>query len=608
MATTEAQLVAKVKEIESKIQDIKDSTQLSLDEKKDRVKKLRFEIKKLNKARAGLAATEITAQAQKVADAAVAAANNVLQNVLQGIKDSAEDAIAAAELVLREITDEPAVVAAPIDPAPPAVVNPVSDDPVIMRRTQHHRVVYGHLVRDVQLALLAKGFDSKGADMFFGTDTEAALRAWRTATGRDGALAILTRNDWDELTGLPQPELFDLCAQATAAFEGHGFTQAAGDFDGAIATWGYHGYTLKYGHLQAVLERTEAASPGTLADVFGAQRAASIKDMLGKSRDDQIAWARANLLDSNKRMTVEWSRQFDDLGSRRACQMAQLAHSRAAFWETMAVPQAERLGLQEPLSFGMLFDAAIQQGGASETTLKAVEAARAAKPDMDEGALREVLAGKLTEQIKSDRFREDVKSRRFTFADGRGRVHGANYDLGYWGFFAAVDENETDIPHLADPPTKPAVALVAPDDFRGFFDQRIAPIAPNFSIEEFLSKGGAHGGTGPCGGLNTDPPRDKWENAIELARVLQAIRISFGTPVVITNMYRAPAYNTCIGGVSASQHMEFRAADIKISNGQKASQWHGRVVSMRNGGLFLGGIGRYQSFVHVDTRGSNASW
>ena len=256
----------------------------------------------------------------------------------------------------------------------------------------------------------------------------------------------------------------------------------------------------------------------------------------------------------------------------------------------------------------MLFDAAIQQGGASETTLKAVEAAHVANPGIDELGLRNVLAQNLTAQVKSDTFRQDVKSRRFTFADGRGRVHGANYDLGFWGFFAAVDENEADIPHLADTPPKPAVALPPPSDFQGFFAANIAPIAPNFSVDEFLRKGGAHGGTGPCAGLNTDPPQDKWQNAVELARVLQALREEFGAPIVITNMYRSPKYNKCIGGAKSSQHMEFRAADIKVSNGQSATQWHSRIVSLRNSGLFRGGVGRYKSFVHVDTRGSNADW
>ena len=29
---------------------------------------------------------------------------------------------------------------------------------------------------------------------------------------------------------------------------------------------------------------------------------------------------------------------------------------------------------------------------------------------------------------------------------------------------------------------------------------------------------------------------------------------------------------------------------------------------MRSSGLFSGGIGKYTSFVHVDTRGHNADW
>ena len=30
--------------------------------------------------------------------------------------------------------------------------------------------------------------------------------------------------------------------------------------------------------------------------------------------------------------------------------------------------------------------------------------------------------------------------------------------------------------------------------------------------------------------------------------------------------------------------------------------------AMRSAGLFKGGVGRYGSFTHIDTRGSNADW
>lgn len=597
---------AEIDKVEAKINELMLDDTLSADVKDAEIEDLEKALRKLDRAERKLAAGLIGAQARVVRDAAIAASEDALRKVAQGLADAVAATVAEVRELVREITDNPAEAEAPVDAAPGAVANPVSDDPVLMRRTHNHKVVYGHLVREVQVALRAPGFDPLGADMYFGPDTETALRRWLIANGRKRSQVYLTYQDWRDLTQLPDPDLFDICAQVTAAFEGHGFTQAKGNWDGAICTWGYHGYTLKWQHFQNVLAATEAASPGILAEVFEDGRGDAIAGMLDMSLEDQRAWGKANLLTGDNKLKTEWVQDLDRLGSSPACRQAQLDYSRKTFWEAKAVPRAERLGLKEPLSLGMLFDAEIQQGGPSEATLRAVEGFRAASPDADEMALRRVLADGLIDQIGDGRFKDDVAQRRNTFVDGRGKVHGGNYDLSYWGLLAANDENEATIAELSQPAA--AAASAVPSNFQDFYDTRLRPIAPNFAADEFLRKGAKHGGTGPCGGLNTDPPPHLWENVVELARVLQAIRAHFGTGVVLTNVYRGPDYNRCVGGVKRSQHLNFNAADIIIQDGAGGFDWHQKIVRLRNQGLFKGGVGRYPGFVHVDTRGHNADW
>jgi lysophospholipase L1-like esterase len=142
------------------------------------------------------------------------------------------------------------------------------------------------------------------------------------------------------------------------------------------------------------------------------------------------------------------------------------------------------------------------------------------------------------------------------------------------------------------------------------FDAFIAFLGiEHFGTDEFLVLGGSHGTPGSsCAGLNTYPPKALWPNIAGTAKVLDALRTRLGRPIAITNAYRAPAYNSCIGGASESLHTTFNALDFKVS-GMAAPDVAMALRWLRDKeGLFVGGIGRYNGFTHVDTRGTNATW
>lgn len=558
------------------------------------------------------AAAELRDVASPVSDAAARAERDRVERVLAELATVAQAAVATFQRMTREVEAAPADAGAPVaDPAPPVMTEVTTADPAILRRTPRGHLVFGHLVGRLQGALTAEGYDTKGIDLYFGNDTETALTDWHGDTGATEPQAV-SAAEWTLLTGAPVPDLFDFCAQVTAAFEGHGFTKAVGDFDGAVATWGYHGYTLKYGHLQNVLKASEAALPGLLDDAFGAGPGADLRAMLGMSRSAQIAWGKATLLNPDGRMRADWAGGFQRLGGIPACQSAQLDYSRRAFWERLALPQAARLGLSEGLSLAMMFDTAIQQGGFGESAMQRLLAVRAAEPEMSEQALRGHIAREAASRAKGA-FRKDVAARRGCLVDGRGAVHGKSFDLSYWGLLAAFDEGEGQL--AAETPAagsaQAASAPLAPSaqstDFESFFAQHVKPVAANFSAAEFLTLG-RQNSVGKCAGKNTEPPRALWENCIPLARVLQALREDAGASVVITGMYRSPAYNACVGGVTRSQHLQFRAADIQVRDGKKPRDWAERLRRLRSAGVFRGGIGTYGTFVHVDVRGQDADW
>lgn len=126
---------------------------------------------------------------------------------------------------------------------------------------------------------------------------------------------------------------------------------------------------------------------------------------------------------------------------------------------------------------------------------------------------------------------------------------------------------------------------------------------------ELLFKGHQHSDTeSPAYGLNTDPPRALWPNIVSTVKVLDRLRESLAAPIVLTSIYRSPAYNAAIAGAGGSQHMKFNAIDFVVRNHMSPDTWAAVLKEMRADGIFKGGIGTYLSFIHLDTRGYNATW
>lgn len=109
------------------------------------------------------------------------------------------------------------------------------------------------------------------------------------------------------------------------------------------------------------------------------------------------------------------------------------------------------------------------------------------------------------------------------------------------------------------------------------------------------------------GVVNTLPPRELWRNMPASLFVADEIRQRLGRPLnFITSAYRNPAYNRQCGGASRSWHTQNCALDLVYEGGSRAA--YQIALELREEGFFQGGIGLYDSFIHIDTRGKNASW
>lgn len=114
-------------------------------------------------------------------------------------------------------------------------------------------------------------------------------------------------------------------------------------------------------------------------------------------------------------------------------------------------------------------------------------------------------------------------------------------------------------------------------------------LGKDFSRHEFACKCG-------CGFNTVDA---------ELITVLQDIRDHFGKPITINSGCRCESYNKKVGGSPGSQHKLGRAADIDVKDMPPESVQH--YLEGKYSGLY--GIGRYNTFTHIDTRsGVSARW
>lgn len=117
-------------------------------------------------------------------------------------------------------------------------------------------------------------------------------------------------------------------------------------------------------------------------------------------------------------------------------------------------------------------------------------------------------------------------------------------------------------------------------------------LSKNFTRKEFACKCG-------CGlGLNDG------DINLELVEVIQDVRDTFNKPVVINSGLRCEKHNKRVGGAPKSQHLLGTAADIRIAGVDPAEVY--RYLGAKYPKKF--GVGRYNTFTHIDVRPTRARW
>jgi uncharacterized protein YcbK (DUF882 family) len=113
----------------------------------------------------------------------------------------------------------------------------------------------------------------------------------------------------------------------------------------------------------------------------------------------------------------------------------------------------------------------------------------------------------------------------------------------------------------------------------------------NFNLREFSSKDG-----------QPSPYPQVVKQA--LLDLCNEIRVAFGKPILVNSGYRSPEHNAAVGGVKNSYHVQGLAADLRPKDLKDLPRLR-QIADRIN---VFGGVGFYDTFVHVDARGKRARW
>jgi hypothetical protein len=265
----------------------------------------------------------------------------------------------------------------------------------------------------------------------YGKITTQAVNGFQTSNGLS-ATGEIDDDTWGKLMQADVPAVKERALQLTAAFEGHGFSLAQGNFDGAGITWGIIGFTLQGGELGKIIQQIETDHPGMVEDAFG-DPAGQLLQILNAGPADQIRFADSISLGAQKATLAEpWLSGFRRLGEKPEVQQIQLARADQAYFQP-ALTTASRFGLKTELGIALAFDIHVQNGGIRAAAAQQIQDTLAAQPSDRELDVRVAIANAVADNATNVQFREDVRQRKLTVATGSGQVHGGTYVLRNWG-------------------------------------------------------------------------------------------------------------------------------------------------------------------------------
>lgn len=299
----------------------------------------------------------------------------------------------------------------------------------------------GAQVVKVQEALKSASFFQGAADGIYGNETEAAIRTFQSRSGLavDGMVGPGT---WARLFPSEQPsspqitgELSTRCLALTGTFETGQlapgcFAAIAGNFDGQGISFGALQWNFGQGTLQTLLKEMSTKHPDIMSNIFGADLATLQKAVNG-AKQDALNFAQS-IQDAKKHVVSDtWKNRFRLLGLSPEFQAIEV--NGASKYYSNAKNLAATYNIWSTRGHALMFDICVQNGSISDVVKSQIMADFGKIPtglSREETEVRKmVIIANRRAEAANPKFVEDVRKRKLCIANGKGVVHGINYDL-----------------------------------------------------------------------------------------------------------------------------------------------------------------------------------
>lgn len=299
----------------------------------------------------------------------------------------------------------------------------------------------GEEVKMLQEKLKELGFYRGPIDGIFGGGSDAAVKAFqrKNKLATDG---IVGPNTWKVLFSeeirepmLAKVELDYKCLALTGSFETgkaipECFAGLSGDFDGQGISFGVLQWNFGQDSLQKLLNSMIKDYPKVIKQIFGGYYDV-LTEALKSDKEDLMSFALSIQHPVKHYLYEPWRGMFKSLARTQEYQNIQVRYAAGLYREALKLCTEYKLWSERAVS--LMFDIKVQNGSISRLVRAQIKSeidslpGSLSKDELEVEKLR-IVANRRAEASYS-RWIEDVRSRKLCIANGRGKVHGVNYDI-----------------------------------------------------------------------------------------------------------------------------------------------------------------------------------
>jgi hypothetical protein len=211
--------------------------------------------------------------------------------------------------------------------------------------------------------------------------------------------------------------------QITSAYEGSGFDEVTGNFDGQGLSYGFLQWNFGQGTLQPIFKNLFARYSGVVSAILP-NNGDSLRQALANQQTKQ--WATERQI--NNVMREPWKSALKNLG--HTLEMQALQMEAAQYYIDTAVNQCGQFGVYTDRAFCLLFDIAVQNGSAPHVTFD------------DNVAYMDRLNAIVNATVSksNSQWRSDVRNRKMAIVNGTGTVNGDVVNYTFYDAGAFYDD------------------------------------------------------------------------------------------------------------------------------------------------------------------------